>query len=187
MSYINAVIPQFKLNAYKAGQFIQVTQDDFLGKWNVLFFYPADFTFVCPTELADLQDYYAELKNLGVEVYGVSHDTHFVHKAWHDASETIKKVEYALIGDPNHVLTSYWNNIDLESGLPHRLTVVFNTDGQAQIVETTAEGIGRDAAELVRKIKAAIYVANNPGQVCPAKWKEGAATLTPTLDLVGKI
>jgi peroxiredoxin (alkyl hydroperoxide reductase subunit C) len=187
MSYINAAIPPFKLNAYKAGQFIEVSQDDLLGKWNVLFFYPADFTFVCPTELGDLQDHYAELQTLGVEVYGISHDTHFVHKAWHDASETIKKIQYALIGDTGHILTSYWNNVDAESGLPHRLTIVVNPEGRAQIVETTAEGIGRDAAELVRKIKAAIYVANNPGQVCPAKWKEGAATLAPTLDLVGKI
>jgi peroxiredoxin len=187
MSYINAAIPPFKLNAYKAGQFIEVSQDDLLGKWNVLFFYPADFTFVCPTELGDLQDHYAELQTLGVEVYGISHDTHFVHKAWHDASETIKKIQYALIGDTGHILTSYWNNVDAESGLPHRLTIVVNPEGRAQIVETTAEGIGRDAAELVRKIKAAIHVANNPGQVCPAKWKEGAATLAPTLDLVGKI
>lgn len=187
MSYINAAIPQFKLNAYQAGQFKEITTDDLLNKWSVLFFYPADFTFVCPTELGDLQDHYAKLQEMGVNVYGVSHDTHFVHKAWHDTSDTVGKVEYALIGDPNRILSSYLNNVDQDTGLPHRLTIVFNPEGRAQIVETTAEGIGRDAAELVRKIQAAIYVANNPGQVCPAKWKEGAATLAPTLDLVGKI
>lgn len=187
MSYINAALPEFKLNAYQGGQFKEITTDDLLNKWSVLFFYPADFTFVCPTELGDLQDYYAELQSLGVDVYGVSHDTHFVHKAWHDTSDTVGKVQYALIGDPNRILSSYLNNVDANSGLPHRLTIVFDPDGRAQIVETTAEGIGRDAAELVRKIRAAIYTRNNPGQVCPAKWKEGAATIAPTLDLVGKI
>jgi len=187
MSYINAPIPDFKLQAFQDGKFTEVSRDSILGKWSVLFFYPADFTFVCPTELGDLQDHYAELQKLGVDVYSISTDTHFVHKAWHDASDTIRKITYAMIGDPAAVLSKFYNVYDQESGLANRATFVVNPDGYIQIAELTADGIGRDAAELVRKIKAGIYVRDNPGQVCPAKWKEGAATLAPTLDLIGKI
>lgn len=187
MSYINAVITDFKLNAYHQGKFTEVKQDDILNKWSVLFFYPADFTFVCPTELGDLADHYAEFQKLGVEVYGISCDTHFVHKAWHDASETIRKIQYPLIGDPTAVLGKYLNIYDHETGLTNRGTFVIDPDGRIQLAEMSADGVGRDAKELLRKVKAALYVRNNPGQVCPAKWTEGAATLTPTLDLVGKI
>lgn len=187
MSYINAVVPEFELNAYHNGNFTKVKQDTLLGKWSVLFFYPADFTFVCPTELGDLADNYAEFQKFGVEIYGVSNDTHFVHKAWHDASETIKKVKYPLIGDPAAVLGRYFNVLMGETGLTDRATFVIDPDGRIQLAEISAEGVGRDASELLRKVKAAIYVRDNPGQVCPAKWKEGAATLAPTLDLVGKI
>jgi peroxiredoxin (alkyl hydroperoxide reductase subunit C) len=179
---------QWDGQAYQAGKFIDLTSAHFQGSWNVFFFYPADFTFVCPTELGDLQDHYEELKGLGVNVYGVSTDTHFVHKAWADASDTIKKLEYPLIGDANHSLTDdVFDILDSNSGLAKRSTFVVDPDGIAVIIEQTADGIGRNADELVRKIKAAIYTRNNPNEACPAKWAEGAATLTPSLDLVGKI
>jgi peroxiredoxin (alkyl hydroperoxide reductase subunit C) len=166
---------------------VTVTDEDLKGKWSVVFFYPADFTFVCPTELEDLADHYEELQKLGVEVYSVSTDTHFTHKAWHDSSETINKIQYPMIGDPTGTITRNFGVMIEEDGLAERGTFVLDPEGKIQIVEITAGGIGRDASELVRKIKAAQYIAAHPGEVCPAKWKEGEATLAPSLDLVGKI
>lgn len=174
--------------AYQTGKFIDLTAESFKGSWNVLFFYPADFTFVCPTELGDLQEHYNELKGLGVNIYGVSTDTHFVHKAWADASDTIKKIEYPLIGDANHSLSSaIFDVLDLDSGLANRSTFVIDPDGKVVIVEQTSDGIGRNADELVRKIRAAIYTREHPSEACPAKWDQGGSTLTPSLDLIGKI
>ena len=179
---------QWDGQAYQAGKFIDLTSAHFQGSWNVFFFYPADFTFVCPTELGDLQEHYAELKGLGVNVYGVSTDTHFVHKAWADASDTIKKLEYPLIGDANHSLTEdIFDVLDRESGLANRSTFVVDPDGKVVIIEQTADGIGRNADELVRKIRAAIYTREHPSEACPAKWDQGGSTLTPSLDLIGKI
>ena len=187
MSLINTEVLPFKATAYKNGEFIEVTNADLKGKWSVVFFYPADFTFVCPTELGDLADNYAEFQKLGVEIYGVSTDTHFTHKAWHDTSDTIKKIQYPLIGDPTGVITRNFGVMIEEAGLADRGTFVIDPDGKIQIVEINAGGIGRDATELLRKVKAAQYVAAHPGEVCPAKWKEGEQTLKPSLDLVGKI
>ena len=179
---------EWQVQAYQTGKFIEVSSKDLAGKWNVFFFYPADFTFVCPTELGDLQDFYAELQGLGVNVYSVSTDTHFTHKAWADASETIKKITYPMIGDSAHTLSAnMFGVLDRKTGLANRATFVVNPDGQIVIVELTSDGIGRNASELVRKIKAAIYTRDNPGEACPAKWAQGAATLKPSLDLVGKI
>ncbi len=157
------------------------------GKWSVFFFYPADFTFVCPTELGDLADHYAEFQKMGVEIYGVSTDTHFTHKAWHDSSDTIRKVRYPLVGDPTHALSRNFEVLIEDAGIADRGTFVVDPEGRIQVMEITAGGIGRDAAELLRKVKAAQYVAAHPGEVCPAKWKEGEKTLAPSLDLVGKI
>jgi len=187
MSLIGKEVQPFKAQAYHNGKFIEVTEQDFKGKWSVVCFYPADFTFVCPTELEDLQNHYAALKELGVEVYSVSTDTHFTHKAWHDTSETIGKIEYIMIGDPSQKLSRMFDVLNEETGLAERGTFIIDPDGVIQAVEINADGIGRDASVLINKIKAAQYVRNNPGEVCPAKWQEGAATLKPSLDLVGKI
>lgn len=187
MALINTKIKPFKASAFKQGEFIEVTEQDVLGKWAVFFFYPADFTFVCPTELGDLADHYEELKARGVEVYSVSTDTHFTHKAWHDASETISKIQYTMIGDPTGAITRNFDVMREEQGLADRGTFLVDPDGVIQAMEITAEGIGRDAQDLVRKVKAAQYVAAHPGEVCPAAWKEGEETLAPSLDLVGKI
>ena len=184
---INTPIKPFTATAFKNGEFIEVSDTDLKGKWSVFFFYPADFTFVCPTELGDIADHYEELQKLGVEVYSVSTDTHFVHKAWHDASETIGKIKYTMIGDPNWTVTTNFDVLREGQGLADRATFVVDPDGIIQAAEVTAEGIGREAESLLRKIKAAQYVAAHPGEVCPAKWKEGEATLAPSLDLVGKI
>jgi peroxiredoxin (alkyl hydroperoxide reductase subunit C) len=187
MSLINTEVKPFKAQAFQAGEFKEVTEADLKGKWSVVFFYPADFTFVCPTELEDLADKYDEFKKLGVEIYSVSTDTHFSHKAWHDTSEAIKKINYVMIGDPTGTITRNFGVMIEEDGLADRGTFVIDPDGKIQIIEINAGGVGRDASELLRKVKAAQYVAAHPGEVCPAKWKEGEKTLAPSLDLVGKI
>ena len=187
MSVINSEIKPFKALAFQQGEFIEVTDQSLKGKWSVLFFYPADFTFVCPTELEDLADNYAEFKKLGVEVYSVSTDTHFSHKAWHDTSPAIGKIAYPMIADPTHVLSRNFDVLIEDAGIADRGTFVIDPQGRIQIVEITAGGVGRDANELLRKIRAAQYVAAHPGEVCPAKWQEGQKTLAPSLDLVGKI
>ena len=177
MSLVGTVIKEFKANAYHNGEFIQVTDEDLKDKWSIVCFYPADFTFVCPTELEDLQNHYDELKKLGVEVYSVSTDTHFTHKAWHDSSDTIGKIEYIMIGDPSHVISRNFDVLIEEDGQADRGTFIIDPDGVIQSVEINAGNIGRDASILVNKIKAAQYVRNNPNEVCPAKWKEGGSTL----------
>jgi len=187
MSLINSEVKPFKAQAFKSGKFVEVTEADLQGKWSVVFFYPADFTFVCPTELEDLADNYVEFKNLGVEIYAVSTDTHFAHKAWYDTSEAVNKIDYFMVGDPTHAISRNFEVLIEEAGLADRGTFVIDPQGKIQIVEITAGGIGRDAKELLRKVKAAQYVASHPGEVCPAKWTEGEKTLAPSLDLVGKI
>jgi peroxiredoxin len=187
MSLINTQIKPFKATAYANGKFIDLTEENFKGTWSVLMFYPADFTFVCPTELEDLASFQPQFKDMGVKVYGVSTDSHFAHKAWHDTSDAIKKVNYPLIGDPTGTLSRNFEVMIEEEGMALRGTFVINPEGQIKLMEVHDNGIGRDASELMRKVKAAQYVAAHPGEVCPAKWTEGAETLTPSLDLVGKI
>lgn len=187
MSLINTEVKPFKAQAFKAGDFLEVTDASLKGKWSVVFFYPADFTFVCPTELEDLADNYDEFQKLGVEIYSVSTDTHFAHKAWHDTSEAIGKINYTMVGDPTGTISRNFDVMIEGDGVADRGTFVIDPEGKIQIVEVNAGGIGRDASELLRKVKAAQYVAAHPGEVCPAKWKEGEKTLSPSLDLVGKI
>lgn len=184
---INQSLPEFSAHAFHNGEFVQVSNRTVAGKWSVFFFYPADFTFVCPTELEDLAENYDQFKDLNVEIYSVSTDTHFAHKAWHDTSEAIKKIQFPMLGDPTQVLARGFDVLIEEDGLADRGTFVVDPDGKVQIIEVNAGGVGRSAEELLRKIKAAQYVASHPGEVCPAKWKEGEKTLAPSLDLVGKI
>ena len=184
---INTQVQPFKATAFHNGKFVDVTEQSLKGKWSIVFFYPADFTFVCPTELGDLADRYAEFQKMGVEIYSVSTDTHFTHKAWHDTSDTVVKIRFPMIGDPTGTLTRNFGVMIEEAGLAERGTFVIDPEGRIQLIEINAGGIGRDAGELMRKVKAAQYVASHPGEVCPAKWQEGAKTLAPSLDLVGKI
>ena len=184
---INSQIPDFKAQAYHDGDFKEVTNADLKGKWSIFFFYPADFTFVCPTELGDVADKYGQLKEMGVEVYSVSTDTHFTHKAWHDTSETVGKIKYPMLADPTGALARAFGVYIEEEGLAYRGTFVVNPEGAIKLAEVHDNGIGRNAEELVRKVQAAQYIAKNPDQVCPAKWTPGADTLKPGLDLVGKI
>ncbi len=184
---IGSDIPEFSANIYHQGKISPITREDVLGKWGIFFFYPADFTFVCPTELGDVADHYDELRKIGVEVYSVSNDTAYVHKAWHDDSETIAKIEYPMIGDPTGTLAKGLGIYEEKDGLAYRGTFIFNPEGKIVAYEVHDNGIGRNAEELVRKVQAAQFVAKHGDQVCPAKWKPGEETLAPTLDLIGKI
>ena len=184
---VNTRIPEFATTAYHGGNFVPVSSADLDGRWSVVFFYPADFTFVCPTELGDLADSYADFQRLGVEIYSVSTDTHFVHKAWHDASDTIGKIRYPMLGDASGAITNGFGVMREGAGLADRATFLVDPDGVIQFIEISAEGVGRNAVELLRKVNAAQYVRAHPGEVCPAKWEEGDETLAPSLDLVGKI
>ena len=190
-SLINSTIKPFSAKAYHAkdqyGEFIDITEASLNGHWSVFVFYPADFTFVCPTELSDLADHYEELKKLNVEVYAISTDTHFSHKAWHDSSESIKKIRFPMIGDPTGILARNFDVMIEEEGLALRGTFIINSEGKIKTLEVNDLGIGRSAADLVRKVQAAQYIEANPNEVCPASWKPGAETLKPSLDLVGKI
>jgi peroxiredoxin (alkyl hydroperoxide reductase subunit C) len=184
---INSQLPEFNLQAYHNGDFKSVSSNDVKGKWAIFFFYPADFTFVCPTELEDMANNYAKFQELGVEVYSVSADSHFVHKAWHDASETIRKIKYPMLADHTGSLSRAFGVFIEEAGMAYRGTFLVNPEGQIKIAEIHDNGIGRNADELLRKVEAAQFVANHPDEVCPAKWKKGDATLKPSIDLVGKI
>lgn len=184
---INSKVTEFKVQAYHDGKFKTVSDKDLNGKWSVFFFYPADFTFVCPTELGDMADKYAAFQKMGVEIYSVSTDTHFTHKAWHDTSETIKKIKYPMLADPTGHLSRAFGVYIEEEGLAYRGTFLVNPEGQIKLAEVNDNGIGRNADELLRKVQAAQFIAKNPNEVCPAKWTPGAATLKPGLDLVGKI
>ena len=187
MSLINTEVKPFKTQAYKNGKFIEVSDADLKGKWSVLIFMPAAFTFNCPTEIEDAAEHYAEFEKAGAEVYIVTTDTHFSHKVWHETSPAVGKAKFALVGDPTHVLT---NNFDVhiaEEGLALRGTFIINPEGIIKTMEVHDNAIARDVTETVRKLKAAQYVASHPNEVCPAKWKEGEQTLAPSIDLVGKI
>lgn len=187
MSLIGKKVKDFEVQAYQKEEFITVSKSDILGKWAIFFFYPADFTFVCPTELEDLADYYKEFKEMNCEIYSVSTDSHFVHKAWHDVSKAIKKIEYPMLADPTGELCRNFKVLIPESGMAERGTFLVNPEGEIVLYEVNAGGIGRNAKELIRKVKAAQFVAIHGDEVCPAKWEPGAETLKPSLDLVGMI
>ena len=172
-SIINSQLPEFNVQAFHNGSFKSVSSEDVKGKWAIFFFYPADFTFVCPTELVDLAEKYEH--------------SHFVHKAWHDASESIRKINYPMLADPTGVLSRGFGVMIEEDGMAYRGTFLVNPEGKIKIAEIQDNNIGRNADELVRKVEAALFVASHPGEVCPAKWKQGAETLKPSIDLVGKI
>ena len=187
MSIINTEIQPFKADAFHNGKFIEVTDASLKGKWSVVIFMPAAFTFNCPTEVEDAAEHYAEFQKAGAEVYIVTTDTHFSHKVWHETSPAVGKAQFPLVGDPTHRLTRAFDvHID-EAGLALRGTFIIDPNGVIKTMEVHDNAIARDVKETLRKLKAAQYVAAHPNEVCPAKWQEGAKTLAPSLDLVGKI
>ena len=187
MAMIHKEISDFTVQAYLNNEFKTVTKEDILGKWSVFFFYPADFTFVCPTELEDLANKYEEFKEIGCEIYSVSCDTHFVHKAWHDASERIQKIQYPMLADQTQALAKDFEVYIEESGVAERGSFIMNPQGQIVAYEVIAGNVGRNADELLRRVQASQFVAEHGDEVCPAKWQPGADTLKPSLDLVGQL
>lgn len=187
MSLINKEVNEFKVQAYVDNGFKEVSKADILGKWSVFFFYPADFTFVCPTELEDLANKYEDFKRVGCEIYSVSTDTHFVHKAWHDASDRIKKIQYPMLADPTHALSKDFEVLIEADGLAERGSFIVNPEGKIASYEVSAGNVGRNADELFRKVQACQFVYDHGDEVCPAKWQPGAETLKPSLDLVGML
>ncbi len=187
MVQIDQGIPDFELEAFHNEEIKRIKLSDYKGKWLVLIFYPADFTFICPTELEEAANYYDEFKKLGAEIMSVSTDTAFVHKAWHDESPAIQKVKYPMIADPTGKLCRAFGTYLEEEGLSLRGSFIIDPDGILRAFEVNANNIGRSAKELLRKLQAAAFVREHTEQVCPAGWEPGEETLTPGLDLVGKI
>ena len=187
MSLINKEIGDFAVQAYQNEAFRTVTKADVLGKWSVFFFYPADFTFVCPTELEDLQQQYGEFQKIGCEIFGVSCDSHFVHKAWHESSELVGKITYPMLADPTAKLARDFEVYIEDAGLAERGTFVVKPEGKIVSYEVSAGNVGRNAKELLRKVQALQFVAEHGDEVCPARWKPGEKTLKPSFDLVGKL
>ncbi|MDO4583800.1 MAG: alkyl hydroperoxide reductase subunit C [Planctomycetia bacterium] len=185
MSLIQKEVADFHVQAYHGGEFKEVRKEDILGHWSVFFFYPADFTFVCPTELEDLANKYEEFQKIGCEIYSVSCDSHFVHKAWHDASKTIQKIQYPMLADPTGGLARDFDVMIESAGMAERGTFIVNPEGKIVGYEVIAGNVGRNADELLRRVQASQFVAEHGDEVCPAKWQPGAATLKPSLDLVG--
>ena len=187
MSQLNTRIPEFRATYYQNGEFKDLTDQDLLGHWSVVFFYPADFTFVCPTELSDLADMYPQLKELGVEVYSVSTDTHFSHLAWHESSSSVGSIAFPMVGDPTGQVSRGFGVMIEADGLAERGTFIIDPDGIIKAIEISDGPVGRNAADTLRKVKAAQWVAANPSDACPAKWAFGDEVLKPGADLVGKI
>ncbi len=180
-------IPDLEVEAFHDEDIKKIKLSHYRGKWMVLFFYPADFTFVCPTELEEMADNYDAIQKLGGEVLSVSTDTVFVHKAWHDTSEAIKKVKFPMIADPSHKLCEMFGVLIEDEGVSLRGTFIVDPDGVLRTVEINDNNIGRSAKELVRKLQAAKFVHEHGGNVCPASWEPGDDTIEPGLHLVGKI
>ncbi|MBI4117015.1 peroxiredoxin [Candidatus Pacearchaeota archaeon] len=187
MIRINEEVPDFSAKAFHENRIKEIKLSNYRGKWVVVFFYPADFTFVCPTELEELAGKYEELKRMNVEVLSVSTDTEFVHKAWHDNSPAIKKVNYPMLADPTGKICKLFGTYIKEEGLSLRGTFIIDPDRKLKAFEIHDNSIGRSADELIRKIQAAQFVREHGGEVCPAGWRPGSKTLKPGLELVGKI
>ncbi len=187
MSLINKEVADFSVQAYQDDDFKTVTKEDIKGKWSVFFFYPADFTFVCPTELEDLQNTYDKFKEAGCDIFSFSTDTHFVHKAWHDHSEKISKITYPMLADPTHALSKDFEVLIEADGIAERGTFIVNPEGKIVVYEINAGNVGRNAEELLRKLQACQFVAEHGDEVCPARWTPGADTLKPSTDLVGAL
>ena len=184
---INQLAPKFSAESFHNGEIKKVNLADYHGRWVVLVFYPADFTFICPTELGSLADNYEEFKRLNTEILSISTDTAFVHKAWWDSSETIKKIQYPMLADPTGNICRAYKTYIQEEGLRLRGTFIIDPEGNLKAWELHDNSIGRSSVELLRKLKAAQFVKEHGDKVCPANWEPGKDVLTPGLELVGKI
>ena len=188
---VGTTVPGFEMETYDPalGDFgkFSLAENLKLGKWTALVFYPADFTFVCPTELADLADQHAALTKLGVTVISVSTDTKFAHMAWRNSEGLLKTVKYPMAADPTGTVSRLFGVYDDATGLALRGTFIINPEGKLVSSEVNFYNVGRNAEELVRKVEANVYLVANPSEACPARWKPGGKTLVPGKDLVGNV
>jgi len=184
-------VPNFEMETYQPAErkFGKISLEELKkqGKWTILVFYPADFTFVCPTELADLAEKYEQLKKLGAEVISVSTDTKFSHLAWKDTEKLLEKVTYPMGADPTGKVSRLFGVYDANTGLALRGTFIISPKGVMVSSEVNFYNVGRNADELLRKMEANVYLAQHPDEACPAKWKQGAKTLKPSEAMVGKV
>ena len=189
MLLIDTKIESFQATAFEPGNsnFITVDSSEMAGRWSIFFFYPADFTYVCPTELEDLADHYNDFQEMGVDLYAISTDSHFCHKAWHESSDSVGKIKFKMISDNTCQISRKFQVLRENEGRSELGTFLIDPDGVIKYMEISCEGVGRKASNLTRKVRAAQYVRDHPDEVCPAKWEEGETTLAPSLDLVGKI
>lgn len=187
MAQIGDRIEDFQAEAFHDGEIKKIKLSDYKGKWVVLLFYPADFTFVCPTELEEAAIVYEEFKNNNAEILSVSTDTAFVHKAWHDNSPAIKKIQYPMVADPSGKICKLFNTYLPEEGLSLRGSFIISPEGVLKSKDVHDNSIGRSIHEILRKLQAAKFVSENEGLVCPASWKPGQKTLKPGMELIGKI
>ena len=187
MTLLQHEITNFKLNAFQNNDFLEITKQDILGAWSLFFFYPADFSFVCPTELEDLASHYGEYRKIGCEIYSVSTDTHFVHKAWHEANDRINTVQYPMLADPTALLAKDLDTYNDQTGLAERGDFIINPEGKVVAYEVLSSNVGRNAQELLRRVQACQFVYEYGDQVCPANWTPGKETIAPSLNLVGKL
>ena len=187
MSLLRHEIADFSLTAYQNGELRTISKKTLLGGWSVLFFYPADFSFVCPTELADLAKYYEQFKSIGCEIYSCSCDTEWTYRAWHDSSKRVKTVTFPMLSDPSGELAEDFDVFNEETGLAERGDFILDPEGKVTAYEVTNRSVGRDAAEILRRVQACQYVAKHGEEVCPANWHPGDKTLVQGLDLVGKL
>lgn len=187
MIKINNLAPEFSSEAFVDEDIKKISLSDFKGKWVILFFYPADFTFICPTELGELADKYEKFKELNAEIISISTDTAFVHKAWHDSSPLIKKIKYPMLADPTHKISKEYETLIENQGLSLRATFLIDPHGILKAFEFHNNDIGRSSEELIRKLEAAKFVSENKGNVCPMNWKPGQKILKPSTELIGKL
>jgi len=189
MAKIDTKAPSFKMDYYDAEKDTDgtISSEDLKGKWYVLFYYPADFTFVCPTELKDLSDAKSEFDKMWVEILPVSTDTIFTHKGWVKAEWLLKDFKYKMLADHNGEYADLYNILDLETHLAGRWAFIVDPDGILRWIEITSWAQWRNSAELIRKIQGLQFMRENPTAACPAKWTPGAKTLTPGIDLVWKV
>lgn len=187
MASIGATVPELSFEAYHDGAIKTLSLSQYRGTWLVLFFYPADFTFICPTELQELAGLYPQFTRAQCEIISVSTDTAFVHKAWHDYSPAVRSVTFPMAADPTGTLCRTFGTYIEREGLSLRGTFLIDPDGVLKTIEIHDNSVGRSGKELLRKLLAAQYVATHKGEVCPAAWEPGKETLRPDVDLIGKI
>lgn len=187
MLKVGQQLPDMEFEVYHQNEFKKMKISDFRGQWLAMLFYPADFTFVCPTELEEAAEYYPKFKEIGVEIVSVSTDTVFTHFAWHDSSKAIGKIKYPMAADPTGKICKEFGTYIEEEGLSLRGTFIIDPDGVLKAADVHDNSIGRSTKEILRKVQASKFVRENPGLVCPASWEPGKETLQPGIELVGKI